>query len=72
MKIKLLLITLASFLVAACGVEKQILEDILIAEVVGYVMPKAKKSKVRSLSAFLSLGRKQIWVKKYTKRTPMI
>lgn len=36
MKIKLLMITLACFLMTACGVEKQILEDILIAEVVGY------------------------------------
>ena len=36
MKIRLLLITLAGFLMTACGVEKQILEDILIAEVVGY------------------------------------
>lgn len=36
MKIKLLLITLCCFMMTACGVEKQILEDILIAEVVGY------------------------------------
>ena len=59
MKIRLLLITLAGFLMTACGVEKQILEDILIAEVVGYDA-EDKKIKVRSLSAFLSLGRKQI------------
>ncbi|MBK5443860.1 MULTISPECIES: Ger(x)C family spore germination protein [unclassified Peribacillus] len=36
MKTKLLLITLGCVLMTACGVEKQILEDILIAEVVGY------------------------------------
>ncbi|MEP9404866.1 Ger(x)C family spore germination protein [Peribacillus frigoritolerans] len=45
MKIKLLLFTLASFLMAACGVEKQILEDILIAEVVGYDDAEDKKIK---------------------------
>ncbi|MFJ7994003.1 Ger(x)C family spore germination protein [Peribacillus frigoritolerans] len=45
MKIKLLLLTLASFLMAACGVEKQILEDILIAEVVGYDDAEDKKIK---------------------------
>ncbi|PAK42421.1 Ger(x)C family spore germination protein [Peribacillus simplex] len=45
MKIKLLLFTLASFLMAACGVEKQILEDILIAEVVGYDDAEDKKVK---------------------------
>ncbi|MGE7761701.1 Ger(x)C family spore germination protein [Peribacillus sp. NPDC097895] len=36
MKFHLLLITLGCFLMTACGVEKQILEDILIAEMVGY------------------------------------
>ena len=45
MKIKLLLITLASFLMTACGGEKQILEDILIAEVVGYDDAGDKKIK---------------------------
>lgn len=45
MKIKFLLFTLASFLMAACGVEKQILEDILIAEVVGYDDAEDKKIK---------------------------
>ncbi|MGM0886890.1 MAG: Ger(x)C family spore germination protein [Bacillota bacterium] len=45
MKVKLLLFTLASFLMAACGVEKQILEDILIAEVVGYDDAEDKKIK---------------------------
>jgi spore germination protein len=45
MKIKILLFTLASFLMAACGVEKQILEDILIAEVVGYDDAENKKIK---------------------------
>jgi len=45
MKIKLLLISLASFLMTACGVEKQILEDILIAEVVGYDDAEDKKIK---------------------------
>lgn len=45
MKIKLLLFTLASFLMAACGVEKQILEDILIAEIVGYDDAEDKKIK---------------------------
>ncbi|CAH0304211.1 hypothetical protein SRABI96_04716 [Peribacillus sp. Bi96] len=36
MKFHLLLITLGCFLMTACGVEKQILEDVLIAEIVGY------------------------------------
>ncbi|MBR8645721.1 hypothetical protein KEH51_22060 [[Brevibacterium] frigoritolerans] len=45
MKIKLLLLTLASCLMAACGVEKQILEDILIAEVAGYDDAGDKKIK---------------------------
>ncbi|MGE7606104.1 Ger(x)C family spore germination protein [Peribacillus frigoritolerans] len=45
MKIKLLFISLVSFLMTACGVEKQILEDILIAEVVGYDDAEDKKIK---------------------------
>ncbi|MGG4264581.1 Ger(x)C family spore germination protein [Peribacillus simplex] len=45
MKIKLLLITIGCFLLTACGVEKQILEDILIAEVVGYDDAGDKKVK---------------------------
>ncbi|WP_458353952.1 Ger(x)C family spore germination protein [Peribacillus frigoritolerans] len=45
MKIKLLFISLVSFLMTACGVEKQILEDILIAEVVGYDDAEDKKVK---------------------------
>ncbi|MFE4129245.1 Ger(x)C family spore germination protein [Peribacillus sp. YIM B13482] len=45
MKIKLLLITLGCFMMTACGVEKQILEDILIAEVVGYDDAGDKKVK---------------------------
>ncbi|MCK1994349.1 Ger(x)C family spore germination protein [Peribacillus muralis] len=36
MKVKMLLIALGCFFLTACGVEKQILEDILIAEIVGY------------------------------------
>ncbi|AOH57006.1 hypothetical protein ABE28_021885 [Peribacillus muralis] len=36
MKFKLLSIALGCFVLASCGVEKQILEEVLIAEIVGY------------------------------------